>query len=218
MPIKAPKELVTKNGGNAYLAMLEAMDNAIGKVLDALDEAEVRDNTMVVFYSDNGGDKPTDWLAERKGSLLEGGLRVPMAVSWPDVIEAGTQSAEPVNSMDFFPTFVHAGGGSTDSISQLEGLDLMPLFQGEPKLERDALFWHQPHNRNGIEWDMGSVILSDGWKLYQSLGVNPDRLVNLKTDPMEGTNLLEEKPEEAARLRKQLNEWLTKVTAKMPVK
>ncbi len=218
VPIKAPKELVTKNGGNAYLAMLEAMDNAIGKVLDALDEADVRDNTMVVFYSDNGGDKPTDWLAERKGSLLEGGLRVPMAVSWPDVIKAGTQSAEPVNSMDFFPTFVHAAGGSTDSISQLEGLDLMPLFQGEPKLERDALFWHQPHNRNGIEWDMGSVILSDGWKLYQSLGVNPDRLVNLKTDPMERTNLLEEKPEEAARLRKQLNEWLTKVNAKMPVK
>ena len=215
-PIRAPKDLVKRNGGNAYLAMVESMDAAIGKVLDALEGAGVRDNTLVVFYSDNGGDKPTEGLAEKKGSLLEGGLRVPMVVSWPGVITGGSQSEEPVTSMDFFPTFVHAAGGSTKQIEELEGLDLLPLFNGAEKLVRDALFWHYPHNRKGIKYDMGSVILSRDWKYYLSHGVNSDALFNLKDDPMEATNVLAENPERSEEMREQLNQWLTKVNAKMP--
>ena len=214
-PIKAPKDLVQRNGGNAYLAMLESMDNAVGKVLDAIDDAGVRDNTLVVFYSDNGGDKPTTWLAEKKGSLLEGGLRVPMAVSWPGMIAAGSKTAEPVTSMDFFPTFVHAAGGSTKEISQLEGADLMPLFRGEQKLDRDYLYWHYPHNRKGVKYNMGSVVLSRDWKLYQGLGVVPDALFNLENDSMEQDNVLSKNSEVAKRLRGQLNQWLTKVNAKI---
>ena len=82
-PIKAPKDLVKKNGGNNYRAMLESLDNAVGKIIDALDATGARDNTMIVFYSDNGGHIPTEWLADKKVSLLEGGLRVPLVVSWP---------------------------------------------------------------------------------------------------------------------------------------
>lgn len=215
-PIKAPKELVEKNGGNAYLAMLESMDNAVGKVLDTLDDAGIRDNTLVVFYSDNGGDRPTEWLAEKKGSLLEGGLRVPMVVSWPNVIQGGTQTVEPVISMDFFPTFVHAAGGSVYDIQELEGLDLMPLFQGLETLKRDALYWHYPHNRKGVEYNMGSVILSHNWKLYQGLGVKPDALFNLTNDPLEKNNVIAENPEQTDHLRKLLHQWLSKVNAKMP--
>ncbi|BDS05904.1 N-acetylgalactosamine-6-sulfatase [Oceaniferula spumae] len=215
-PIKAPRDLVKKNGGNAYLAMLESMDNAVGKVLAALDEAGVKDNTMVVFYSDNGGDKPTEWLADKKGSLLEGGLRVPMAVTWPGVIKPGTETDVPVTSMDFFPTFVHAAGGSTKDIPQLEGLDLKPLFQGENKLDRDALFWHYPHNRPDVTYYMGSSILMGDWKLYQGLGVKPDALFNLKKDPMETKNVLMANPEQAERMRGKLKGWLSKVNAKMP--
>ena len=215
-PIKAPKKIVKRNGGNAYLAMLECMDNAVGSVLDALDDAGVRDNTLVVFYSDNGGDKPTDWLAEKKGSLLEGGLRVPMAVSWPGVITPGSQTAEPVTSMDFFPTFVHAAGGSTKEIPQLEGTDLLPLFQGKKQLDRDYLYWHYPHNRKGVKYNMGSVVLSRDWKLYQGLGVVPDALFNLENDSMERDNVLSENPKVAKRLRGQLNQWLKNVNAKMP--
>lgn len=215
-PIKAPKKLVQENGGNAYLAMLECMDNAVGKVLDSLSDAGVRDNTLVVFYSDNGGHKPTDWLAEKKGSLLEGGLRVPMAVSWPGVITAGSQTAEPVTSMDFFPTFVHAAGGSTKEISQLEGEDLLPLFKGANQLDRDFLYWHYPHNRRGVKYNMGSVVLSRDWKFYQGLGVVPDALFNLEDDSMEQYNALSKNPDIAERLRGQLNQWLIKVKAKMP--
>ncbi|MDF7806408.1 sulfatase [Pontiellaceae bacterium B12219] len=215
-PIKAPKELVKKNGGNAYLAMLECMDNAVGDVLDALEETGTLDNTMVVFYSDNGGDKPTEWLADKKGSLLEGGLRVPMAVSWPGIIKGGSQSDVPVNSMDFFPTFVHAAGGSTKGISQLEGLDLMPLFQGSEKLNRDALYWHYPHNRPDVKLYMGSSILMGDWKFYEGHGTIPDALFNLEEDPMETTNRVNQNPELAERLRSKLNQWLSSVNANMP--
>ena len=215
-PIKAPKELVKKNGGNAYLAMLECLDNAVGKVLDTLEETDLLDHTMVVFYSDNGGAKPTSWLADKKGSLLEGGLRVPMAVSWPGVIQRGTSCDTPVTSMDFFPTFVHAAGGSTAEITQLEGLDLMPLFKGENKLDRDALYWHYPHNRPDVRYYMGGSILQDDWKLYEGYGTIPDALFNLKDDPMEKKNVLKEYPELGVRLRGKLDAWLKRVDAKMP--
>ncbi|MDQ8208257.1 sulfatase [Coraliomargarita sp. SDUM461003] len=215
-PIKAPRDLVKKNGGNAYLAMLESMDHAIGKVLDALEATGTRDNTMIVFYSDNGGWKPTSWLNDKKGSLLEGGIRVPMAVSWPGVITGGSTTDTPVTTMDFFPTFVHAAGGSTQAITQLEGLDLKPLFEGG-ELERDALYWHYPHNRPDVKYFMGSSILVEGeWKLYAGLGTIPDALFNIKEDPMEKKNVLSDHPEMAERMRKRLNAWLTQVDAKMP--
>lgn len=216
-PLKAPRSLVKKNGGKSYLAMLEAMDNAVGKVLDVLEATDTLDNTMLVFYSDNGGHVPTEWLNDKKGSLLEGGIRVPMAVSWPGVIKPGTISDTPVTSMDFFPTFVHAAGGSTDEIPQLEGLDLKPLFEGADSLDRDALYWHYPHNRPDVKYFMGSAILEDGeWKLYEGLGTIPDALFNIKEDPMEKHNVLAENPELADGLRKKLHQWRSEVHAKMP--
>lgn len=214
-PIKAPKELVKKNGGNAYLAMLESMDIAIGKVMDAVEATGKAENTMIVFYSDNGGAKRTEWLADKKGSLLEGGIRVPMAVSWPAVIEGGTETDEPVTTVDFFPTFVHAAGGSTEETEQLEGLDLMPVFKGG-ELDRDALFWHYPHNRPDVKYYMGSSVISGDWKLYQGYGLIEDALYNLKEDPMEENNVLAANPELAERLRGSLNKWLKRVDAKFP--
>ena len=215
-PIKAPKDLVKKNGGNAYLAMLESMDNAVGKVLNTLEATGTRDNTMVVFYSDNGGYKPTEWLADKKGSLLEGGLRVPMVVSWPGVITGGTTCDVPVTSMDFFPTFVNAAGGATQQFSQLEGLDLMPLFKGADQLDRDALHWHYPHNRPDVKYYMGSSILQGDWKFYAGYSTIQDALFNLKDDPMETTNRIKQNPELTEQLRAKLNGWLSEVDAKMP--
>ncbi len=215
-PIKAPKDLVEKNGGSNYRAMLESLDTAVGKILDALKATSTIDNTMVIFYSDNGGHIPTEWLADKKASLLEGGLRVPMVVSWPGVIKSGTTCDTPINSMDFFPTFVHSAGGSTESITQLEGLDLTPLFKGAEKLDRDALYWHFPHNRTEVTHYMGSTILEGDWKLYQGYSIIDDKLFNLKDDPMEKTNVLKTHPDVEKRLRAKLAQWLKKVSAKMP--
>ncbi|QDT08283.1 sulfatase [Planctomycetes bacterium K23_9] len=215
-PIKAPKDLVEKNGGNKYCAMVESLDNAVGKVIDTLKATGTLDNTLLVFYSDNGGHIPTKWLADKKGSLLEGGLRVPMVVSWPGVIQGGTTCDVPVNSMDFFPTFVHAAGGSTAEIEQLEGLDLKPLFQGESQLDRDALYWHYPHNRMEVTYYMGSTILQGDWKFYKGYGVIEEALFNLENDPMEKQNVLKDNANLADRLREKLQRWITKVSAKMP--
>ena len=215
-PIKAPKDLVKMNGGSAYRAMLESLDGAVGKVIEALEATGTLGNTMVVFYSDNGGHIPTEWLADKKASLLEGGLRVPMVVSWPGVIKAGTSCEVPVNSMDFFPTFVHAAGGSTAGIKQLEGLDLKPLFQGAEELDRDALYWHFPHNRMEVSHYMGGTVIEGDWKFYKGYGLIEDKLFNLKDDPMETTNVLTKNPELAERLHGKLDDWLEKVSAKMP--
>ena len=215
-PIQAPAELVKKNNGDAFLAMIESMDHAVGKVLDALEETNVRDNTLVVFYSDNGGHFPSEGLAEKKGSLLEGGTRVPMVVSWPGVIEAGATCEVPVTSVDFFPTFVHAAGGDTQGITELEGKDLMPLFRGESELDRDTLTWHFPHNRTEIRYTMGGTVVEGDWKLYQGYGVVPTALFNLKDDPLETRNAIAEHPEIATRLRGKLIAWLKSVEAKLP--
>lgn len=215
-PIRAPKPLVAKYDGDAYLAMIESMDAAVGKVINALEAAGTLNNTLLVFYSDNGGDRPTEWLAEKKGSLLEGGLRVPMVVSWPEVIKGGTHTDVPITSMDFFPTFVHAAGGTTTAFKQLEGKDLMPLFAGGNTLHRDALYWHFPHNRKGRKYCMGSSILSNGWKYYRGYSVVGDALFNLQEDPLEESNLLDQNPELAEQLRTKLSDWLTRVDANMP--
>lgn len=215
-PIQAPGDLVRKNGGNKYRAMLESLDGAVGKVLDALETAGALDNTLVIFYSDNGGHIPTEWLADKKASLLEGGLRVPMVASWPGVIAEGTTCDVPMTSMDFFPTFVHAAGGSTSEMSQLEGLDLLPLFNGENELDRDALYWHFPHNRMEVKYYMGATILEGDWKLYTGYSVIPDALFNLKDDPMEQHNVIEDHPELAGRLNTRLLDWLESVDAQMP--
>lgn len=214
-PIKAPKELVEKNNGKRFNAMLESMDINIGKVLDALEETGTLENTLVVFYSDNGGHFASKGLADEKGSLLEGGVRVPMVVSWPGVIENGSVSNTPVTTVDFFPTFVHAAGGSTKDIPQLEGLDLLPVFKGE-ELARDAIFWHYPHNRDKVDLFMGSTVLSGDWKLYQGYSVMEDALYNLKDDPMEKKNIIKNNPELADKLRTKLKAWLTKVDAEYP--
>ena len=215
-PIRAPKVLVKKNGGKKYNAMVESLDSAVGKVIDALEETGTRDNTLLVFYSDNGGHIPTPWLADKKASLLEGGLRVPMVVSWPGVVKKGATCNEPVTSMDFFPTFVHAAGGSTADFEKLEGLDLKPLFQGLGKLDRDALYWHFPHNRTEVTLYMGGTILEGDWKFYRGYGLIDDALYNLKDDPMEKQNVLVSHRELAEKLRLKLDGWLTKVSAKMP--
>ena len=217
-PIRAPKDLVAKNGGKRFNAMVESLDNMVGTVLDTLESTGTLDNTMVIFYSDNGGHFPTEGLADKKASLLEGGVRVPMTVSWPGVTKPGTTCDVPVNSMDFFPTFVHAAGGSTAEIEGLEGLDLKPIFAGADTLDRDALCWHFPHNRMEASHYMGGTIVSGDWKFYQGYGLIEEKLWNLKEDPMETDNVLAKNPKVAERLRGKLEGWLKESSAKMPKK
>jgi len=217
-PFSAPEGLVEKNNGDRYLAMIESLDQCVGKVLDALEETGTLQKTMVVFYSDNGGYFPSEGLSDYKGSLLEGGVRVPLIVSWPGVVKPGSVCDEPVTSVDFFPTFVHAGGGYTDTIEVLEGKDLRPLLEQKGEFKRKALFWHYPHNREGVECAMGSTVLMGKWKLYQGYSVKEDALYNLEEDPKERVNLIGKFPDVEHEIRGELGRWLVRAGAKFPPK
>ena len=157
VPLEAKPELVEKykrkpgdglQNNPVYAAMIESLDQSVGKIMLTLDEMNLTENTLVIFHSDNGGfalatsNKP---LRGSKGNLYEGGIRVPFIARWPGTIEAGTTSHEPVIGVDLFPTFLEITGISRDSF-KLDGTSILPILEGtEQKLEREAIYWFMPN-------------------------------------------------------------------------
>ena len=202
-----------------YAGMVDAMDEAVGKVLDRLDALGLRENTLVIFTSDNGGLStsegwPTSNLPLRagKGWMYEGGLRVPLLVRWPKVITPGSLVDSPVTSPDFLPTLLEAtaarGGG------ELDGVSLVPVFGGKPAAER-AVFWHYPHygNQGGAP---ASAIRRGDWKLIEWLEDGSLELFDVARDIGETRELSRAHPERAATLHAELKAWRTQVGARMP--
>ncbi|HXT59498.1 MAG TPA: sulfatase [Pirellulales bacterium] len=204
-----------------YAGMVEAMDQAVGKVLDKLDELGLAENTLVIFTSDNGGLStsegwPTSNLPLRggKGWMYEGGVGEPLLVRWPEVVKAGTVVDTPVSSPDFFPTLLEAAGAKPHPGQTLDGQSLMPLFKGGESPER-ALFWHYPHygNQGGAP---GAAIRRGDWKLIEWLEDGRAELFDLAADPGEQIDLAAEQPERVAKLRAELHDWQREVGAKFP--
>ena len=138
-----------------YAGMVEAMDLAVGKVLDKLRDLNLEKNTVVIFMSDNGGlstseGHPTSNLPLRagKGWLYEGGIREPMVIKWPDAVNNGKICMVPVISTDFYPTMLEMAGIAPDSVQHRDGVSLLPLLSGQTELERKTIFWHYPHYGN----------------------------------------------------------------------
>ena len=196
-----------------YAGMVEAMDLAVGKVLAKLDELGLRENTLVIFTSDNGGLStsegwPTSNLPLRggKGWLYEGGIREPLLVRWP-ARGQGRQRRDdtPVSSPDFFPTLLEAAGAQPQPGQPLDGVSLVPVLKGGTLPER-ALFWHYPHygNQGGAP---AAAIRRGDWKLIEWFEDGRVELFNLARDPGEETDLAAREPERAARLRAELHDW-----------
>ena len=207
-----------------YAAMVEAMDRACGKVLDALKELSLDDNTIVIFMSDNGGlstseGHPTSNLPLRagKGWMYEGGIREPMLIKWPGVTKPGSLCGEPVISTDFYPTMLEMAGLDLRPEQHLDGVSLVPLLKGKKTLGRKAIYWHYPHygNQGGSPT---SAVRYGNWKLIKWYEDDRLELYNLKEDIGEKNNLVDKKPELAGKLHKLLNEWLKKVDAKYPTR
>lgn len=201
-------------------AMIERMDTGIGEVLDTLDRLQLNDNTVVFFYSDNGGLASLQSqapLRAGKSTLYEGGIRVPLTIRWPGVIEPGRISDEPVITQDLFCTIM--------DIAQVpyrqdyhDGVSLTPLLKDTAsELDRDALYWHYPHyhHQGGRP---SSVIRSGQYKLIEwhegvLLGLgSPLELFDVVSDPGEQHNLAESMPKLASRLQKKLRKWRTEVS------
>ncbi len=201
-------------------AMMETMDDGVGRILERIDQYGLTDRTIVIFYSDNGGFEQLqaqDPFRGGKAMIWEGGIRVPMAIKWPGIVEPGTTNDELVVSDDFFPTLAEIMQVPiTDP--DIDGLSLMPALTQSDSLDRDALFFHYPHYhhlgfmpagaiRQGdyklIEWFEGAI-LGEGKAVS---------LFNVEDDPGETNDLAEEKPELTAQMLQRLRDWRDDVGA-----
>lgn len=206
----------------AYAAMIESLDENIGRLLQAVEEAGEADNTIVVFTSDNGGLATAEGsptcnapLAEGKGWMYEGGTREPLIVCWPGVTPPCTECGVPVTSPDFYPTFLEAAGLPPMPDQHVDGISIAPLLKGGEHLERDAIFWHYPHygNQGGTP---GSSVRMGDYKLIEFFEDGRIELYNLCEDPGEQHNLAAENPNLAADLHTRLKDWRERVEAKIP--
>lgn len=204
-----------------YAGMIEAMDQAVGKVMRSIHELGLEENTVVIFMSDNGGlstseGHPTSNMPLRagKGWVYEGGIREPMIIKWPGVTKPGSVSSEPVISMDFYPTMLEAAGIELVSEQHIDGKSLVPILKGEP-MDRGPLYWHYPHygNQGGSP---SSAVRKENYKLIEFHEDDRIELYNLTSDISEQNNLAEEKPELATELRQMLHTWRNSVNARMP--
>jgi arylsulfatase A-like enzyme len=205
-----------------YAAMVEAVDQATGRVLDTLKRLGLDDNTIVFFTSDNGGVStaqgyPTSNAPLRagKGWLYEGGIREPLIIRWPGVTKPGTVIDTPVIGTDFFPTILDMVGSEPPPDYPRDGVSLAPLLKTAIEPQRKALYWHYPHyaDQGGRP---GSAIREGKWKLIHFYENDRTELYNLKRDIGEKHNVAEKHPKITKRLTRDLNKWLKDVGAKFP--
>ena len=207
-----------------YAAMLQSLDESVGRVLAKVNEKGLAENTWVIFTSDNGGLATTEGpntpatsnapLREGKGWLYEGGLRVPMIVQGPGVKSPGSVSNQPVISMDIMPTLASWVEGSKLPDVQ-DGISLTRVISGGGKPDRNTLYWHYPHyaNQGGRP---GGVIQKDGWKLVEFYENGRQELFHLVKDTGESQNLSAAEPAKVKELAGLLADWRKSVGAKMP--
>ena len=225
-PIEAKPEAAAKyqqvpehkrQGLPEYAAMVESIDDSVGRVMATLEELQLAENTIVIFTSDNGGLwKATDHtpLRGNKGAYYEGGIRVPLIIKWPGKARSGLVVNEPVISNDLYPTCLTAAGLAPLPNQHLDGLDLSDLLDGKAnKLHREALFWHFPHYNDHPASVPSSVIRKGPWKLIETFDPEGLELYNLDQDLSETTNLASSEPEKLAELKRELDAWRIEVGA-----
>jgi arylsulfatase A-like enzyme len=173
--------------------------------------------------SDNGGLSTVGWqgptcnlpLRAGKGWLYEGGIREPMIVKWPRVVEPGSECHVPVTSTDFYPTMLEIAGLPLQPDQHVDGVSLVPLLKGKDALEREAIYWHYPHYHGSGSRPSGAVRAGD-YKLIEWYEDGRVELYNLRNDLAERHDLATTMPERAEQLRAMLHAWRAAVGAKMP--
>lgn len=214
----------TRQHNPHYAAMVESVDESVGRIVETLRRCGIEKNTVLVFFSDNGGlsveegplTPATDNYPFRagKGFLYEGGIREPMIVSWPGTVPAGTACETPVCSVDFLPTFCAIAGAK--AVPPTDGRDVSALFHDPAApLDRDALFWHYPHFANQGGRPSGAIREGD-WKLIEDYEFGQLELYNLREDPGEQHDLADAQPERMNRMLERLQAWRSEVNATMP--
>ncbi|MCX8038177.1 MAG: sulfatase [Candidatus Sumerlaeia bacterium] len=200
-----------KQNNPLLAAMLESIDEGVGKITDTLIRLGLADNTAVVFMSDNGGELNVTSNAPLRGGksqLYEGGIRVPLIIRWPARAGRGLVCREPVGSTDLYPTFIEMAGGRCSPKQICDGESFLPLLRGQGSLKRPALFWHypldQPHFLGGRS---SSAVRAGDFKLIDFFQDNRVELYNLREDLGETADLSQRRPDKAKELREILKQW-----------
>jgi len=213
----------TRQDNPALASMVAAVDDSVGALLDKLEELKLDDNTVVIFFSDNGGLSTLGRigpgcnlpLRAGKGWLYEGGIREPTLIRAPGITRPGSVSHKPMISMDFFPTMLDLAGLPLQPKLHVDGRSLLSQLKGNDTGQR-TLHWHYPHY-HGSAWKPGASIRDGDWKLIEFYHYNNFELYNLAKDPGERTDLAKRNPRKAAELRAKLSAWQKRMKAKMPV-
>ena len=210
----------------AYAAMTENLDTSIGRILAKLEELNLAENTIIVFASDNGGlrkiytgvgeitstNRP---LRDEKGTLYEGGIRVPLIVRWPGLVKPGTVCDEPTTTADLLPTFCEMASVPLPP-QPIDGLSLVGLLKDPAsQLGRDAIYFHYPHYHHSRP---AGAIRARDWKLIEFFDNGSLELYNLTNDIGESANLASARPNLARQLQARLATWRKAVGARMPMK
>ncbi len=236
------KKTVPGYPGNAvYAAMVEHLDTNIGEIMDKLEETGLENNTILIFYSDNGGliarydripliaedkipiykDSPLKYIASsnaplraEKGTLYEGGIRVPLIIRWPGKIPEGKVSEAIVSSIDFYPTLLDITGIPAPSDQIIDGKSILPAITRDEYNPERTIFWHYPVYHHDVPT---SAVRNGNWKLIENLVTNDLSLYNLRYDLGENLNLVDLYPEKACELESLLNNWQEYIRADFPV-
>ncbi|HAY79291.1 MAG TPA: sulfatase [Planctomycetaceae bacterium] len=230
-PIQAKQDVTAKYQADkdgqgqdnaAYAAMVESVDDAMGRIESTLAKHDLTDNTVVIFTGDNGGldnnNNPTDNAPLRigKGYAFEGGIRVPWIIRWPGVTQPASVSTQPICSIDLFPTVAQLLGAKLPNDLAIDGIDLRPALEGKP-LGNRSLFWHFPHYRHRRGRDPYSIIRQGKFKLIKFYDPPKLELYNLEDDLSEKTDLLAKMPAKAKALELQLATHLSDIKARLPI-
>jgi arylsulfatase A-like enzyme len=217
LPALEQKPMPEQQVNPIYAAMIETMDTNVGRLMVKLDELGIADNTLILFTSDNGGDKVTSSgpLRGRKGWLYEGGVREPWIVKWPGVTKPGSTCDVPIINTDILPTVLEACGLPAKPDVHKDGVTFASLLRGGTEPVHEALFWHFPHYGNHGSGPCSSVRVGD-WKLIEWLEDDSVELFNVTTDLSEKTNVAAQHPERVKELRERLRTWRKETGANMP--
>jgi len=205
-----------RQGKPAYAAMVESVDESVGRVMNTLRERKLDDRTLFIFTSDNGGfAKATDNspLRANKGSNYEAGIRVPVIIKWPGKTKPGSVSSEPIISTDFYPTILAATGHELRPHQHVDGRNLVPVMTGSGSLDREAIFWHYPHYNQHPQSFPSGVIRAGNWKLIEAYETGELSLYNLANDISETNDLSSSEPAKVADLHSRLKDWRDQVGA-----
>ena len=222
-PLEAPDSLVEKYEiklkkypvpkSAVYAAMVENMDYNVGRLLKELQRLQLEKNTIVIFFSDNGGTQKATSntpLREGKGFLYEGGIRVPLIIKWPNQIQKNSLCNYPVISDDLYPTIMEMVGKGVEPNQSMDGISLLPLLLGNQQLDRDKLCWYYPHYSPQAKMP-GYAIRKGDYKLVEHFDPPGVELYNLQNDLSETKDLSEIHPDKVKELKTDFNKWLTEM-------